>query len=114
MPLYGDQLATFNEALANMKPLTERLMKQNDALGATVASLAGLAAQMQAWVDAGDADAGHLARLAELTNAAVNAGKVSYLVEVLNTLGGITPPLRLVTDDNGDGSTYTPVTPVAL
>ena len=43
MPLYGDQQARFNEILAAMKPLTDRLMQQNDALGATLESLGGIA-----------------------------------------------------------------------
>ena len=114
MALYGDQLAEFNAAIGQIKPLTDRLMQQNNALGATVATLAGIAAQLQGWVDSGDIDAGHLTRLAALTGESVNAGKVSYLVEALNALGGIDPALKLVTDDNGDGTSYTEVTPTPV
>ena len=111
MPLYGDQQARFNEILAAMKPLTDRLMQQNDALGATLESLGGIAAELTAWVQGGQIEAGHLVRLSELVNASVNAAKVSKAINAVSTLGALSPALKLVTDDNGDGSAYTPVTP---
>lgn len=109
--LYGDELARFNEVLAAMKPLTDRLMAQNDALGATLESLGGIAAELGAWVAAGNVEAGHLVRLSQLVNQSVNPAKVSKMVAVVTALGGISPGLVLVTDDNGDGSAYTRVAP---
>jgi phage-related minor tail protein len=109
--LYGDELARFNEIIAALKPLTDRLMAQNDAIGATLESLGGIAAELNAWVAAGHVEAGHLMRLSQLVNASVNPAKVSKMVAAVTALGGISPGLVLVTDDLGDGSAYTPVTP---
>lgn len=111
MPLYGDEQARFNEILAALKPLTDRLMAQNDAIGATLESLGGIAAELGAWVQAGDVEAGHLVRLQALVALSVNPAKVSKMVNAVTALGGIAPALKLVTDDNGDGSAYTPVEP---
>lgn len=111
MPLYGDEQARFNEILAALKPLTDRLMAQNDAIGATLESLGGIAAELGAWVQAGHVEAGHLARLQALVSLSVNPAKVSKMVNAVTALGGIAPALKLVTDDNGDGSAYTPVEP---
>lgn len=109
--LYGDELARFNEIIGALKPLTDRLMQQNDAIGATLESLGGIAAELGAWVQAGTVEAGHLVRLQTLIGQSVNPAKVSKMVQAVTALGGISPALVLVTDDNGDGSAYTPVAP---
>lgn len=106
--LYGDELARFNEVIAALKPLTDRLMAQNDAIGATLESLGGIAAELNAWVAAGNVEAGHLLRLQTLIGLSVNPAKVSKMVAAVTALGGVQPPLVLC---SFDGSNYTPITP---
>jgi hypothetical protein len=111
MTLYGKDLAQFNAVISQIGPTADRLMQQNDALGSTVATAAGYAAQLGAWVANGDADAGHLTSLQASVAASVNPGKVAYLIAALNQIGGIDPPLALTTVSDG---VYTAVTPTPL
>lgn len=108
MALVGDELARFNEIIAAFKPLTDRLQQQNNALGATLESLGGIAAELGAWVAAGHIEPGNLARLQQLVATATVPGKVAAMVNAVSALGGIDPPLKLCTHD---GLQYTPVTP---
>jgi hypothetical protein len=86
-------------------------MQQNDGIGATLNELGLITAKLAEWVTAGEVEPGHLVRLQELIALSVNPAKVAKMVQAVTLLGGLSPSLVLCTDDNGDGSVLTPVTP---
>lgn len=109
MALYGEDLANFLSILGQIKPYRERLQTQNNALGATITTLAGFAAQLQAWADAGDVDPGHLGALAASVQQAIEPATIAQMIAGISSISGLSPALVLCTDDNGDGSSFTPV-----